>query len=113
MGGVDSDQASSITVDSSDNVIVAGTFLQTADFGGTPLVSAGSYDMFAAKYSATGAHLWSKRFGTVGGESSPELAVDGAGNASLTGYFNGTIDFGNGPLISAGSADVFLLSLRP
>ena len=34
------------------------------------------------------------------------VAVDGAGNAFLTGYFSGAVDFGGGPTPTRGGDDV-------
>jgi len=36
------------------------------------------------------------------------VSVDGIGNIVVTGYFNGTVDFGGGALTSAGGTDIFL-----
>jgi len=41
------------------------------------------------------------------------VAVDGSGNVTLTGYFEETVDFGFGPLTSAGAFDVFLVQFTP
>ncbi len=56
--------------------------------------------------------LWS----TPGGDAQPvALALDLAGNQLVTGSFTETIDFGNGPLVSAGgagpSSDIFVVKL--
>jgi hypothetical protein len=34
--------------------------------------------------------------------------VDGGGNVVVTGYFQGTVNFGGGSLTSAGGTDIFL-----
>jgi hypothetical protein len=39
-----------VAVDSANNVLVAGYFSGTADFGTGPLVSEGGSDVFVAKY---------------------------------------------------------------
>ena len=95
-------------MDGSGNVFVTGIFSGTVDFGGGNLVSAGSVDIFVAKYNANGVHQWSKRLGGTGGEIGQAVAVDGSGNVVVTGDFSGTVDFGGGNLVSAGSSDVFL-----
>ncbi|WP_437615923.1 hypothetical protein WMF20_19920 [Sorangium sp. So ce834] len=41
------------------------------------------------------------------------LAVDARGNILLTGTFDGTVDFGGGPLVSTGNMDAFVLKLDP
>jgi hypothetical protein len=37
------------------------------------------------------------------------VAVDGSGDVIVTGYFDDTVDFGGGPLSSAGGWDIFLV----
>src|SRR5205823_656608 len=81
-------------------IVITGVFTQTVDFGGGPLTSAGAYDIFLAKYSASGTHLWSKRFGGATDDVGQGVAVDSAGNAFVTGMFTNQIDFGGGLLIS-------------
>ena len=57
---------------------------------------------------AAGGHIWSQRFGNSAAQFSLRMAVDGAGNSVITGYFQGSIDFGGGALTSAGGNDVFV-----
>lgn len=85
-------------VDASGNVIIAGAFWGTVDFGGGALTSRGSSDIFVAKYSPTGQHLWSKRFGDALDDVASGVRVDGSGNVVVVGAFKGTVDFGGGPL---------------
>ncbi len=107
-GSTSSDQGNAVAVDGSGNVVVAGYFFGTVNFGGGNLVSAGIYDIFVAKYDAGGAHLWSRRFGGTSDDYGYGVAVDGSGNVVVTGYFAGTVDFGGGNLVSAGGADIFV-----
>jgi hypothetical protein len=103
-----------VAVDANGDVVVTGVFFDTVDFGGGPLTSAGNGDIFVAKYSASdGSHLWSRRFGGTSFEEGSGVAVDANGDVVVTGRFHGTVDFGGGPLTSAGIADIFLLRLRP
>ncbi|WP_437594245.1 hypothetical protein [Sorangium sp. So ce1000] len=57
--------------------------------------------------------LWSAALGGAGADAAYGVATDAAGNLYVTGAFVGTVDFGAGPLVSAGSADVFVLKLDP
>src|SRR6185369_10039985 len=99
VGGAGNERGYSIAVDQAGDVIVAGSFEQTVDFGGGPLTSAGSRDVFIAKYSGlTGAHVWSKRFGSVGDDYGYGVGADPDGNVVLAGAFAGTVDFGGGAL---------------
>ncbi|HTN91516.1 MAG TPA: hypothetical protein VL242_47940, partial [Sorangium sp.] len=52
-------------------------------------------------------------YGGPGDERGAAIASDAAGNLYVTGAFEGTVDFGAGPLTSAGQEDVFLLKLDP
>jgi hypothetical protein len=87
-------------VDSNGNVDLVGTFTNTADFGGTPLVAThsavgDSLDIWVAQYNgATGAHQWSKSFGGVYTDQAKGVAVDGLGKIYVTGHFSGTVNFG-------------------
>lgn len=100
-------------VDGAGDVIIAGSFYGTLDFGWGPLTSAGGSDIFVAKFSSSGVCLWSKRFGDADNQSTTDVAVDPSGNVIVAGGFYGTVDFGGGVLTSAGSADVFVAKLDP
>ena len=75
----------SIAADGAGDVIVTGYFAGTMSFGGSPLVSAGTFDVFVAKLDPSGNHLWSKRFGDAGGQDGAGVAVDGKGDVLVTG----------------------------
>jgi len=100
-----------VTVDDAGCILLTGGFTGTVDFGGGPLTSAGGQDIFLAKFDPDGNHLWSQNFGDADYQFARGIAVDGAGNLVLTGYFSGNLDFGGGNLVSAGGWDVFLAKL--
>ncbi len=107
-GGTSNDLANGVATDNSGNVVVTGQFQNTVNFGGVDLVSAGGTDIFLAKYNSGGTHQWSQRLGSTGGDIANAVAMDGSGNAVMTGTFQGTVDFGGGGLVSVGSNDIFL-----
>lgn len=98
----------SVAVDPDGNILVAGRFEDTVDFGGGPLTSAGGSDGFVAKLAPDGTHIWSKRFGGAGSDEGASVASSATGDLFLTGSFEGTVDFGGQTLTSAGMTDVFL-----
>jgi len=111
LGSTGADNGCAVTVDSSGNTFVAGYFSGTVDFssGTQPaLTSSGGVDLFLAKYTAAGVHVWSKRFGAAGNEMVSSIALDASGNIFLGGSFTGTGNFGGASLINKGQADAFL-----
>ncbi|MBI4705509.1 MAG: hypothetical protein HY744_30820 [Deltaproteobacteria bacterium] len=68
-----------------------------------------SYSCRSSQCVPPGAQLWSKAFG--GASIGYSVAVDGSGSALVTGSFDGTVDFGGGPLTSAGGYDIFVAKL--
>ncbi|MBW2731667.1 MAG: SBBP repeat-containing protein [Deltaproteobacteria bacterium] len=110
LGGTWTDQSIAIAGDASGNVVIAGSFWTDVDFGGGPLTSAGGSDIFIASYHPDGSHRWSKRFGATYADSSYDVATDGDGNVIILGGFGRTVDFGGGPLTSAGNNDIVVAS---
>jgi hypothetical protein len=102
-----------VIVDGSGNVIVTGEFWGDVDFGGGTFSSAGGSDIFVAKFSSGGSHLWSLQFGNSSLQEGREVAVDPSGNVIVTGHFYETLDFGGGALLSAGMADAFIAKFDP
>jgi outer membrane protein assembly factor BamB len=102
-----------VAVDRTGAVVVAGALRGTSDLGGGPLHSAGAteLDAFVAKLDASGAHVWSKRFGDGASQEVLALALDAGGAPWIAGRFDGSVDFGGGALKSAGKDDVFLAHL--
>jgi hypothetical protein len=110
-GSTGTDMGTAVGTDSLGNVVMVGSFDGTIDLGGGPFTSAGGRDLFVAKFSPAGQHLWSKQFGGTSGEDARGVAVDGAGDVLLTGQFLNTISFGGPALTSAGYEDIFLAKL--
>lgn len=102
-----------LAVDSAGNVVFTGYFFGTVNFGGTPLTSTNSYDLYLVKLDPSGQHVWSKRYGGALGQSAYGLVVDTMGNIVLGGSFDGSIDLGGGNFTSAGNDDFFLAKFSP
>jgi len=99
-----------VAVDSQGNVYLTGCFQGSASFGGAPLASAGLDDIFLARFTPAGAHLWSKRFGGVGEDWGYVVTLDSADRVYLSGHFSETVSFGGVALTSLGENDGFLAS---
>lgn len=97
--------------DESGNVLITGFFKGTVDFGGGSLTSGGSFDIFVAKFDTNGSHLWSRSFGDASDQRGWDLSTDNQGNVLVTAAFRSTVNFGGGPLQSAGGFDIALAKL--
>jgi hypothetical protein len=103
------DWGASVAIDRrDDSVVVTGNMNGSVDFGGGLVASAGSQDIFLVKYSSTGSHVWSKRFGAADYEMAGAVAVDSNGKIALVGNFRGNVDLGAGLLTYHGSSDMFI-----
>lgn len=112
-GGTTEQSPVGVAVDPAGSLVLAGYFFDSIDFGGAPLQSAGTRDVFVAKLDPDGAHVWSKRFGGAVEQFATGVAVDASGDVLVSGWFAGSIDFGGGPLISPGPSSGFVAKLGP
>ncbi len=107
VGSTNSDIGYALAADTTGNVYVCGSFAGTINFGGN-LISSGLTDVFVAKYDGAGNLLWARKAGGTGYDEGRGIAVDAAGNAYVTGIFQGAASFGATNLTSSGNSDVFL-----
>lgn len=129
---------SAIAIDSNDNVLITGQFTQSLDFSqanksgaafdlGSPNLktSVGFNDIFVAKLSSTGAHIWSLSFGSgaadfnasrsgdlTGTESGFAIAIDpSTQDVVVAGVFLGNMTVLGTALTNSGGTDIFLIKL--
>lgn len=103
-----------VAVDQSGAVYLASSFEGSVDVGTGLLRSGGGFDVFLLKLDPNGRTLWSRAFpGPQGNEWVTTLSVDGAGNVVVGGAFERAVDFGGGPIMSAGPASGFVTKLDP
>ena len=73
--------------------------------------------MCPAAWGAAPPHLWSQSFGDSMPQNGDVVLADETGNVIVTGDFAGTVDFGGGPLTSAGgamgTADLYVVKFDP
>jgi len=89
------------------DVIVASRANDEITVEGIVLPPAGQSDIFIARYATDGTILWAKRYGDAGNQFIESIAVDPNGNILVTGTFDGSIDFGSGPLMGTAQAGMY------
>lgn len=111
-GGAGYDNAYAIAAIDGD-LVVAGGFRETADYGGGSVTSTGWEDAYVARYAADGTLLWFRHFGAPNALARAVGVDAGPDGIAATGTFRTAIDFGNGPVAPAGKDDVFVVMLDP
>ena len=123
IGGTSIDFGNSITTDAIGNIYITGYFRDTVDFdpgvGVFNLTTPGItvVNIFVLKLNASGNFIWAKQMignATSGGSF---INIDASGNALITGFFSGTVDFDPGLAVlnlnSNGGNDIFIQKLDP
>ena len=110
-GANQNQQSFEVATDLFGNILLTGAFQTSVDFGGGMLTAAGGEDLFIAKLDPMGAHVFSKRYGDVLDQRGLGIAADPGGAVLVTGWFQGTTDFGAGNVTSGGNDDGFVLKL--
>jgi hypothetical protein len=98
-GSPNEDYGEGVATDGVGNIYIAG--YTSGDVGGP--YAGGSYDMFLAKYDASGNAVWKRQLGTSSWDSAYDVAADALGNVYLIGYSEGTMQPG-----APGDGDVVL-----
>ncbi|MFZ5799347.1 MAG: hypothetical protein ACOY3O_13140 [Thermodesulfobacteriota bacterium] len=119
MGGTADDYGYGILVDGGGNIYSTGYFKNTVDFdpdpaiGATyPLTSAGIEDIFLSKLDNSGNFVWANKIGGASADVGLGISLYSTGSVYLTGWFQGTVDFGAEQLTSAGgSRDIYVSKL--
>ncbi len=111
-GGINVDNSSSITLDSSEKCYITGNFRGRATFGSTTLSSVGETDIFVAKLSSNGNWLWAKKAGGINDDSSWSIDVDENHNCYITGNFYSTVSFGGIELTNLSNRAIFVVKFN-
>ena len=103
-GTPEPDAIAGIVADRKGGVVLCGTFGGgTLDLGGgAALASDGPYAAFVAAFAADGSPRWSRLLAGGGWDECYGLALGPEGAVTAAGGFEGTADFGTGPLAAAG-----------
>jgi hypothetical protein len=110
-----------VRADAAGNTYVTGTFEGTLTLGSFSLTAARSIDSYLAKYTPTGSVAWVRQLSSPDQESIVyALALDGANNVYVSGYFYGAMTIGTLALVdptylppNTGSANGFVVKLDP
>ncbi|NQY09148.1 MAG: T9SS type A sorting domain-containing protein [Flavobacteriales bacterium] len=108
IGYEDGDKGAGIATDADNNVLVTGYYSNKLFTTAGDLTSAGSSDIFLAKYDSDGTLLWINSAGGTDGDAGVEAIMDSKGNCIISGYFFNTADFGGTTINSNYKWDIFV-----
>jgi len=108
-GGIAIDEGYGITALSDNSTVVTGAFADSATFGAgepnqTVLTSAGSRDIFIARYDPNGTLAWAKRAGGTSSEESYRIMAISDDSTVVIGHFQGSGEIGPEATFRPGSA---------
>lgn len=100
-------------LDGSGNLVLAGQFYGSLNFGGRSFQSSSNMDAdgFAGKVSPQGQVAWAVNLAGAGYSSAYGMHVDSRGDVLITGMFDGTITVGGRQMTAVGKQDVFVVKL--
>jgi hypothetical protein len=119
--GGSGDEFTTVAVDGSGNIYMAGGFSGTVNFNpwgaAVNRTSNGSVDAFVSKFDKKGNFLWVRTWGGAGIDACVGVSTDSSGNVYLSGKFQQTVDFMPGTSgfsrTSNGMNDIFLVKYDP
>ncbi len=113
--GAETDFARSVAVDGSGNVYVTGSFSGAAVFSGVAIAATDfADDVYLAKYDPDGGLLWIRTGGGPNIDQPGKVAVDGEGNAYITGTHFRPAVFGGFALANAANQpNAFVVKYGP
>jgi hypothetical protein len=109
-GGSWIEEGRGISVDAQGNAYVTGYFTPPAQFGNIRLTSAGSREIFIAKYDSMGNCVWANQARGNYVNMGNGISTDRAGNSTITGYMTSPTVFDQIQLPSSFSTDAFIAS---
>jgi uncharacterized delta-60 repeat protein len=118
VGDTGSDRGYGVAALSDGSSVVTGEFEDTVTFGPgednvTTFASAGSDDVFVARYYADGTLAWAKRVGAGSSDRGYGISALDDDSMVVTGEFESTVTFGVTDLVSDGDDDIFVAHYEP
>jgi hypothetical protein len=92
------------------DVLVAGTFSTSIDFGAGPILASDAEEAFVAKLDVDGAVVWHRAPTSAGSQRPQALAVTPEGHAIVVGDFTSELGFDD-TAVDDGTVDGFVLEL--
>ncbi len=115
MGGPSNDYGYSITIGSSNNLYITGSFNGVGYFVTDSLLGINGDDIFIQKLNSSGNLIWAKQLGGFSSDWGRSIFLDNSEDVYVTGSFRQQVDFDSGPnttiLSSNGTWDVFIEKL--
>src|SRR5688572_2067923 len=111
IGGGQTDNGNDVGIDNSGNVYVTGDYNSTTIPTFSPALSnSGGYDVYFAKFDATGNIVYGARFGGSGDENSTALHAQSGGSFFICGYFESpSLVLGSTTLANGGARSMYLV----
>ncbi|MCP4442281.1 MAG: T9SS type A sorting domain-containing protein [Aureispira sp.] len=109
-GGTGADRINNIAVDSIGNMYIAGQFQNKVYFGSDSIenINSGQEDLFLAHYGPNGTPKWVRSIQGNGYESALAITLSQDSLIYISGYYTGSLTFGNTTLVSKGNRDLFI-----
>jgi hypothetical protein len=102
-GSLQDDEIYEMIFDSQGDLIVCGTIYQASQFGSIQVETEGEGDILLAKLTKTGSWEWAVSAGTaLYYDECRGVTIDSNDNVYGTGYFQGSVNFGNTTVTTTG-----------
>lgn len=113
-GPSEEDEIDAVTSDIEGNVYISGKFENSLTIEGQndAILSNGMADIMLVKYDKNGQWEWTKQFGSTLEDNIFDAECDNQGNVVISGYFQGTVEFGDFTLTSQGGFDMVVAKIN-
>lgn len=110
-GAINADEAKGIKTYGNGSSLVTGLYRNAVNVGSHSISSVGSSDIYVAKIDSFGNWTWVKSAGGPGEDCSFAINLDSNGLCNITGYIQGTAQFGSLSITSTGYSCLYVARL--